>query len=70
MAAKVWNSWVRPRFSARARKTAREARALPIPTSEYGFKPARASAATRAGFPLPAFAARRADFQGEKQEDK
>ena len=34
----VWNFSVRSAFSARARKTARAARALPISTSEFGLK--------------------------------
>ena len=34
--ANLWNFLVRPEFSARARKIARAARALPISTSEFG----------------------------------
>src|SRR5208337_147356 len=45
---KIWNHLVRSKFSARARKTARAARALPIMTSVFGLNPAAMVMACRA----------------------
>jgi RNA polymerase sigma factor (sigma-70 family) len=50
--ASAWNFWVRLLFSARARKTAREARALPIPTSELVVKNKLSDSARRRRYTL------------------